>query len=793
MRFKIYLIFVLAMVIGCSAFSQQISQGEYFFNHYVDFGEGTSFSLNDQEANLDVDISSLPAGINKIYTRVKNENGLWSLTTQSTFYKYQAPQNLKMVEAEYFIDDYVDFGKGNTLALEEGSGDYLIELDGLSPGIHLLYIRAKNNLGQWSQLNKSVFYVEDGELAKIVALHYRFVGEDFTSESYVFEDFEPSTEVVLDQNDFMANSEGLEEGKTYKMLLTAVNEKGQSSFRYTISFVYSEVAQITIESIETVDLTCFEANDGNATINATLAGKDLEYSLDGENYVSNSTFENLSAGDYTAYIREANNAENVVEESFFITSPALLELTVQGLNQPNCPGDETGGFNIAVSGGTAPYEYKLSSQEKFKSENSFGNLGEGSYTVNVRDANGCDQIIEVDISPLGERPSVPTIEVLEGSTITLQSSNSGNNQWFKDGEIIPEATGQTYEVLEEGAYQVMVTNSTGCTAISESLEIGPITLENIETEALSCFESNDGSATINATVEKGELEYSLDGQNYTSENTFGDLAAGNYTGYIREVGEPAYVIEPNFTITRPAKLMAEVGSISHPNCPNEASGNFTISTTGGTAPYNYSLSGQGGNQEANSFENLQEGDYTVTVKDANGCSAAVAVNISAQGEAPAIPTIGIEGMDEISAELFLESSSAQNNQWLKDGEEIPGATGQTLDVTEAGSYQVRVTGSSGCTSISEPVAITSSPEISDLDIKLYPNPVEDVVQIEFGRETLLERIRVYNANGILIRDIENPFGPSNSFFVDLSGYTSGIYTIQVEGYGLFERLRLIKK
>src|SRR5690606_38183239 len=138
------------------------------------------------------------------------------------------------------------------------------------------------------------------------------------------------------------------------------------------------------------------------------------------------------------------------------------------------------------------------------------------------------------------------------------------------------------------------------------------------------------------------------------------------------------------------------------------------------------------------------------------------------------------------------SSSTSGNQWLKDGETLEGATGQHLEVTEAGTYQVRITGAGGCTSVSDVVAITSTPEINTLNLKMYPNPAENEAHISFGKEIHVDRVFLDTSNGVKLREITEEIVGSE-IRLDLTGLSPGHYIIQVEGVGLFGRLKLIKR
>src|SRR5204862_1622385 len=54
---------------------------------------------------------------------------------------------------------------------------------------------------------------------------------------------------------------------------------------------------------------------------------------------------------------------------------------------------------------------------------------------------------------------------------------------------------------------------------------------------------------------------------------------------------------------------------------------LTVAATGGVAPYTYKLN-SGSFQASNTFANVAAGTHTVTVKDANGCTAVQTITIT---------------------------------------------------------------------------------------------------------------------------------------------------------------------
>ena len=121
------------------------------------------------------------------------------------------------------------------------------------------------------------------------------------------------------------------------------------------------------------------------------------------------------------------------------------------------------------------------------------------------------------------------------------------------------------------------------------------------------------SYAINATPQAG--------------NTFTNLSAGAYTVTVSDAnGCRAFV---PVTLTQPSALGATLVSSIDATCAGANDGELTIQAVAGTgvAPYEYSLDGL--LFQANGhFTNLIANNYTIVVRDANGCSLTVPATIN---------------------------------------------------------------------------------------------------------------------------------------------------------------------
>lgn len=123
----------------------------------------------------------------------------------------------------------------------------------------------------------------------------------------------------------------------------------------------------------------------------------------------------------------------------------------------------------------------------------------------------------------------------------------------------------------------------------------------------------------------------------------------------------------------------------------------------------------------------QTGSYSVTVRDAGGCSgeSPVPVNVLVH-PLPSVPRI-TQADDTLAA---VSTDSIASYQWMLAGFPIPGATTQRYAPEAEGSYSVAITDTNGCRSISAPfdyVSLTGTAEVAILPAQIQGAPGDVVV------------------------------------------------------------------
>jgi len=389
------------------------------------------------------------------------------------------------------------------------------------------------------------------------------------------------------------------------------------------------------------------ANNGavNVTMNPTDPGFGLSYTYLWSNMATTEDLANLAPGQYQVTVSAGGTctSTSVYNITNNTQAPAITELVT-----PAFCGQTSGTVNITVASGQAPFTYNWSNGNTTED---LTNVVSGTYTVTVTGALGCTNV-KTFIIP--ENVIIPGVN----GAITNNTSCVANN-----GGIVLNVTpaltytynwasGQTTATLQNlpgGSYTVTVSAGGTCTSVNTFVvpnTIPVVALSGTKTNVL-CFGNSTGA--INLTVNGGSTPYT-----YTWSSTAGNmedlvnLVAGTYAVTVTDVNGCSSTT--SFIITQPASSLqivcAKVNDIS---TPTTIDGKATVNIAGGVAPYTVVWSP--GSTQNNvvpgifNLNNLDQGNYLVTVTDANGCTAVCSFNI---GLVPCTTAVGTMGNAPIS-------------------------------------------------------------------------------------------------------------------------------------------------
>jgi ABC-type tungstate transport system substrate-binding protein len=157
-----------------------------------------------------------------------------------------------------------------------------------------------------------------------------------------------------------------------------------------------------------VDATCTVAT-GTITVTAPL-GAQYTYSIDGTNFQSSPTFNNVAPNTYTLTVQDAGGCSS--SASYTVNpAPAAPPAPTATVVDATCV-VATGTITVTAPIG-AQYTYSIDGTN-FQSSPTFNNVAPNTYTVTVL-AGGCSSSASYTVNPAPGAPPAPTASVVDAT------------------------------------------------------------------------------------------------------------------------------------------------------------------------------------------------------------------------------------------------------------------------------------------------------------------------------------------------------------------------------------------
>jgi hypothetical protein len=541
---------------------------------------------------------------------------------------------------------------------------------------------------------------------------------------------------------------------------------------------------VTVSSPFITPSTCFGQA---ATVAATAASGNGGYTyilkrVDGTIISSNSigSFSIATADTYYIEAVDSRGCSPARTSNFTINIPLPISFTATSA-EPSGYGLEDGSITITANGGTGSYEYQLPGVRDWQSSNTFNNLPAGTYQVQVRTSSACEsnlQSVVINQPPplsvsIAATTSVACYGESNGQFRALASGGTNTGYQYSLTNSFPSGnTTGVFTNLPAGVYTVYSIDSKGNTAFTLTTIAEPAVVSVTAGKTdVSCFNGTNGSIVLSGSGGTLPYTYAINGSAYQAGGTFNDLSVGVYSIAIQDnngctaSGTPVVVMEPTELLL--TAVQKEV------LCNGGATGEITLSASGGTAPYQYSINNGATLLATPTFTSLTAGSYNAVIRDAAGCIKTAVITITE----PAALQLTIDNIThapcfEASGSIAVSSNGGTGAVTYSATPALTYTVG-TYTAVKAGMYTLTATDDNGCrsevvTTITQPDKLLVTSAVSVVSCKGGSDG--KVVLTAIGGPNLPAEYRVVSGT-VVHTDLS-----SNTF----EGLVAGTYTFSVK-------------
>ena len=564
--------------------------------------------------------------------------------------------------------------------------------------------------------------------------------------------------------------------------------------------------QLTIESTSSAAVSCNGYFDGSVSVAVSGGQGSLLYS---NAVVGNATgvFNNLQSGMVT--ITVSDNVGCTVDTMLNVPSPDPLVVEAILSDGISCSGSGDAVLSGNSSGGTGDMTYSLEAPVSDSSgvyfENGMGvllfeNLGPNLYTVYAMDANGCLEstpgISVQDPLPLQIYDNTaPTLcpDSEDGVVAMQHFGGSGAVEYSLDG--VNYFADNVFTGLASGDYTFYGADVNGCIDTSDAVTVGsPSAFEALaELVSPTCFGDANGAITLEVQGGTAPLSYVYN-QDTTVSFMLNMLTGGDYG--IEVLDDNGCSFDASLTLAEPSVIAANA-EVTDVLCNGDEDGAISALGTGGSGMgYTYDLDGAGFGPNAE-FTGLVAGDYSLTIQDDSECSTTTEITVGSP-DAIEVSVDANAGATGTEADGAIDITVTGGTEPFNFSWEGPGFTSEDEDAAgaAAGDYTVTITDGNGCEFVSTTIVVVSGIEemTNVIDVMLFPNPTRGLVEVQLNGlngESVTAILTDGLGREVSREDLGNLTG-STIERMDLSGFESGVYFLQLQVANSVETLRVVK-
>jgi len=511
------------------------------------------------------------------------------------------------------------------------------------------------------------------------------------------------------------------------------------------------------------NVSCSGFSDGNIAVSTTGIAPPFSYVW----YPAggtNDTASNLASNTYTVIVTDSNGCASAPIISPEVTQPDPIYVKIN-MNSVSCFGGNDGSASATITGGTPGYNYLWLPSNH--TGTSLTNLVAGPYSLQITDANNCQQTVAFTItqpdSALSVNLSMKAVNCFAGADGEIYANAVGGtapyNYYWNPGNI----NGQNIYNLTTGNYTVSIVDAKGCAHSDSIVVTQPTVLSLVKTIVNSNCSLANGQASVTLSGGTTPYNYSWFPNNETT-NAISNVFAGTYIVTVTDSN--SCKMQETLIINDNPSPTLSLNSVSNVSCYGGNDGIAIVNTVGNAPPYTYLWLPSGGTNST--ADSLTVGTYTVIATDTNMCQSAPLANIIITEPQPIITTvtkntINCFGDSNVNATASVSGGTpGYSYLWLPSN-----TTGSSINNLSAGNYSIQITDINNCIQIDSFNVIQPVPLVAVIDSISHVSC--------FGGNNGTARVNV-NGGTPLYNYNWQPFGGS-----DATGYglSSGNYTVTV--------------
>lgn len=528
------------------------------------------------------------------------------------------------------------------------------------------------------------------------------------------------------------------------------------------------------------DALCLGSFDGSIQMETQYGILPIEtYVINSEGNRQDNT--NLPAGEYTVITQDDSGCSD--QAILTIGEPTAIHANIELLHAPTCDNMPDGTAMIHVEGGEQPYSFRWSNGKTSQMANELTN---GMQSVEIIDANGC--FISIALMVQSEDIISPILEV---NPIEIEIDANGQLDMPVPESFVTQFSDNCSAVVLNFKENL---EADCINSVQDVVIIASDTNGNTTEKATTLTIKDLIAPTINcpANILIGECEdliYSVS----ATDNCQGEVTI-KIDGYAPEdvipIGESTVTIEAIDINENKSICSFLVSKVATPDilldklditCAGHNDGEVTIlnSEEFSTIEINSNLG---------SFDNLDQGSYTIIVTDIQGCVQSTDVTILTPSP---ISITNSEVNDITGPDLFdgtislnISGGTAPYKIVWYHNENLTELSGENISNLDSGSYHCVIADANNCQLESEVFMIGVISSLSDIDetnnpvMMIYPNPALDIISIDIinlANHLNVKEVNIYDISG----KRQYHGNQDSSKTISIQSWKSGLYIVEV--------------